>query len=459
MALTAATSRTRPAGSARPSPGAPSGASCWPATAPITSRSIRVTPGRVAAAGSMSRGNARSSSTSGARPAAVRACVTCSSIDRVITTPAAPVQEITRSAACMCCGISCMAADAPPWIRANRTALSGVRFATTMPAAPNREAVTAASALIDPAPTISTRPSRSGASCGPGAGSRAAARRRPTLTRLGPAWAMPVSAGARFAARRARGGGAPPRGPAERLPDLAEDLALADDHRVQPARDGEQVLHGAVFVEHVQVRREVGQRDARVPGEQFADRADAAVELVHLGVDFHPVAGGDDEGARHVLGVEHVVPQLVEFVPGYRGALERGHRGALVAQPHHQHAHRPTASTGGRALAALRWAWKARICNSMDRSTLRTSTWSGTVSTTGAKLRMLVTPTATSRSHTPWAVPAGVAITPMDTWCRRTTASIVSACCTASPAIMVPTIAGSESSRAAMRKPREAKPP
>ena len=40
---------------------------------------------------------------------------------------------------------------------------------------------------------------------------------------------------------------------------------------------------------------------------------------------------------------------------------------------------------------------------------------SGTESTAGAKLRMLVTPAATSRSQTPWAAAAGVAMTPMAT--------------------------------------------
>ena len=55
----------------------------------------------------------------------------------------------------------------------------------------------------------------------------------------------------------------------------------------------------------------------------------------------------------------------------------------------------------------------------MDRSTLRTSTPSGTESTAGAKLRMLVTPAPTSRSQTDCAAAAGVAMTPMATACSR----------------------------------------
>jgi len=46
---------------------------------------------------------------------------------------------------------------------------------------------------------------------------------------------------------------------------------------------------------------------------------------------------------------------------------------------------------------------------------LRTVTPAGTESTTGAKLRMLVTPTLTNRSAASWAAPGGVATTPIDT--------------------------------------------
>ena len=85
---------------------------------------------------------------------------------------------------------------------------------------------------------------------------------------------MPVSAWARLPVRRAR---APSSDRArlsvpcslasgERLPDLAEDLALADHHRVQAAGHREQVLHGAVLVVHVQVRGQLVERHARSAG-------------------------------------------------------------------------------------------------------------------------------------------------------------------------------------------------
>ncbi len=186
-----------------------------------------------------------------------------------------------------------------------------------------------ASELIEPAPTTRTdNPASTAAgarlgagACGPGpdrAGSRGspsrAARRgrSPTLTRLAPARSMPVSACARLPARSAsepRSDSARPSVPCslaslQGLAHLAEYLALADDHGVEPAGHREQVLDGAVLVVHVQVRGQLGQRDSGVPGQQLADRRDAAVELADLGVDLHPVAGAQHERARDVVGAE-----------------------------------------------------------------------------------------------------------------------------------------------------------
>ena len=99
-----------------------------------------------------------------------------------------------------------------------------------------------------------------------------------------------------------------------------------------------------------------------------------------------------------------------------RGALEQRDRRRPVRQAHDDQAH-PTASRAARAGASscLRCWWNARICSSLARSTRRTSTCSGTRSGTGAKLRTLDTPAATSRSQTSCAAPAGVATTPMQT--------------------------------------------
>ena len=278
------------------------GAGRPPAAAPIASRSIRLIPASAAAPGSTSRGRARSSSTSGAPP---RRAMTPASAALVITTPAAPVQEITRSAARICFGELGEAGRRAA--QRGRQPFGLVRGAVSHDdgrrAHPGRGAggerahragahdqhAAAGQGAIPGGPPVAGQPGgrepdahadqvRAGP-VDPGLGVRP----------LPGAQGQRAEPGELAAQRllRARH--------AERLPDLAQDLALADHHRVQAAGDVEQVLHGTVLVVHVQVRGEVGQRDTGMPGQQVADRADAAVELVHLGVDFHPVAGGHDE--------------------------------------------------------------------------------------------------------------------------------------------------------------------
>ena len=160
---------------------------------------------------------------------------------------------------------------------------SRVRLATAMPAAPPRAAVAAASALIEPAPTTSTsRPARSA----PGAATRGARRRArprraagcagPADPGLGPG---PLAGAQREPAELAEHRARPCRAPAaslQRRTHLAEDLALADHHRVQAGRHREQVAHRAVLVVHVQVLGQLVRRHAAVPREQLADGGDAA---------------------------------------------------------------------------------------------------------------------------------------------------------------------------------------
>ena len=200
IARTASTSASRVA---RP---ASSGGSAAPAGgSPSVSRPTRCVPGRPATAGSTSRGRARSSRTSG-RPGWPRRRSAPVTRSALITTPAAPVQEITRSASATGPARSARSAVLPPTAAASRPARSAVRLATTMCAAPIRAAVVAASELIEPAPTTSTRSPVSGwagsAAAGPPA-SRPCATAMPMLTRFAPAWSMPVSPCARRAVRSA----------------------------------------------------------------------------------------------------------------------------------------------------------------------------------------------------------------------------------------------------------------
>ena len=94
---------------------------------------------------------------------------------------------------------------------------------------------------------------------------------------------------------------------------------------------------------HVQVRGELVRGDVAVPGEQFADRGDARVEPVHIGVHLHAVAGGDDERLGDWFGLHDVADQLGDGVTAHRGPFQDRHRGALVAEAYYQHAHLSTA--------------------------------------------------------------------------------------------------------------------
>ena len=89
---------------------------------------------------------------------------------------------------------------------------------------------------------------------------------------------------------------------------------------------------------------------------------------------------------------------------------------------------------------------------------LVTSTPSGTTSTHGAKLRMLVTPAATNLSATVCAACAGVVITPMAICSFATVSAKSSRWVTVSPLITSPTRWGATSTSAATRNPRLANP-
>src|SRR5699024_2665647 len=202
-------------------------------------------------------------------------------------------------------------------------------------------------------------------------------------------------------------------GPAEGVPQLAEDLGLADGHGVQTGGDVEDVPDGGVAVVEVEVLLEVVVGDRRARGQRIGEVGDGPVEGVDLRVDLGAVARGDDEvlgDVRARLGGrdDGGATRLVEG-----GALEDGDRRAAVVEAEGQQAHRPTPSTSRTSSVGAPTrccSWKARICSSVDRSTLRMCTSSGTRIAVAAKLRMELTPASTSRSATSWAEPAGVAM-------------------------------------------------
>ena len=141
---------------------------------------------------------------------------------------------------------------------------------------------------------------------------------------------------------------------AQRVAGLAEDLALADDHRVEAGGDLEEVGDRALVVVDV----EVGQQ--RLGGllgagdEQAGQVLDAAVEAVDLGVDLEAVAGDDRRRLGDVLAGDDVGDQLDGRVGVEREALEQLDGRGLVGDPHDEDAHDTSSAAGA---SDLRCSW------------------------------------------------------------------------------------------------------
>jgi hypothetical protein len=75
---------------------------------------------------------------------------------------------------------------------------------------------------------------------------------------------------------------------------LAEDLALAEHHRVEPSRDIEQMARRSVVVESEEMRVELGEGHPGEAGEELGDVGVGAVEALGHDVDLGAPARGED---------------------------------------------------------------------------------------------------------------------------------------------------------------------
>ena len=95
-----------------------------------------------------------------------------------------------------------------------------------------------------------------------------------------------------------------------RLAHLAEDLALADDHRVEPGGHAEQVRDRGVVVVRVEEVGELVGVDARRVGEEVAHVLHRRVEQRGVGVDLGAVARGEQHDLGEVLAPRERLERL-----------------------------------------------------------------------------------------------------------------------------------------------------
>ena len=266
-----------------------------------SSMSSSVTPGTWRAPGSTSRGTATSTTSSGAPS---RRSITASMSSRSTCTSVESVAVSSTSTDGEDVGQVAEGDRAPADLgRPGRTA-RGVRavrdddLADTRrspapgrgPARPHRRrarAPTGRAARTSSAPRARPRPTRSTARERPIAVSVRA--RLPTTS----AWRNTRD---EQLARRALLLGELPR-----VAHLAEDLALADDHRVEPGGDAEEVRDRAVVVVRVEVLGEVVGLRRRLLGEEVEDVRHRGVELRAARVDLDAVARGEQHDLGEVL--------------------------------------------------------------------------------------------------------------------------------------------------------------
>ena len=112
-------------------------------------------------------------------------------------------------------------------------------------------------------------------------------------------------------------------GSTERLAHLRGDLRLAEHHRVEPARDCEQVIGGVAFPLRVQWLGELLSRDAAGLDEQPLQRQEPCVIARDLAVDLDPVAGREDHGPLDPLEIADDPVCLGQIVVGEREPLQQ----------------------------------------------------------------------------------------------------------------------------------------
>lgn len=134
-----------------------------------------------------------------------------------------------------------------------------------------------------------------------------------------------------------RGVSAARRGAGESAAHLRQDLALADDERVQARRHAQQVPRRVLVVEHEEILPEHGLRQARPLPEVRKHLADGVVARGRDEVQFKAVARGQYRRLAHSRArLENCRRRVVPLGLGHRQALAHVHRRRVVGEAYHE---------------------------------------------------------------------------------------------------------------------------
>jgi hypothetical protein len=122
--------------------------------------------------------------------------------------------------------------------------------------------------------------------------------------------------------------------------DLTEDLALANDHRVDPGRDAKEMLQRTFVVIRVGAIGEILRWNVTELGQEILQVLGSAVEARHNRVDLDAVTRREDRSFENVLAVVELVKGLGQLLFGDGQALEQLDRSGPMINSDDDYRHR-----------------------------------------------------------------------------------------------------------------------
>ena len=121
-----------------------------------------------------------------------------------------------------------------------------------------------------------------------------------------------------------------------RLFHLAQDLRLAQHHRIEAARNPESVFDGALARQRVEVRRQRIPRDA----VEVLQPAHHGLRVGPVDVDLGAIAGRQDRCLADLRPTNEIAQRVAQRILGERDLLPHGDRRRLVVQAEGIEGHR-----------------------------------------------------------------------------------------------------------------------